>query len=749
MALAKLTTDLNIISALPDQPNQSAGLTAAQMKAKYDEGTNDIKNFINDTLTVEIGTLDSANVKKTGDQTIEGVKTFSSIPVGPSSAPTTDYQLANKKYVDDNSPVLQGSIHDAFLGNDATDIKSRFTSHLADYINTVTWVSVKAKLFGAYGDGVHDDTTAIQNAIDYAAAHGIGIVFIPAGTYLVSSSITVTASNLIIIGEGEKTILTAGTNNALDGILVVTGSIGTQTVITTNLNRYTTTLPITPATEFIIISTDEKYSTEQTYYKKGEFLNVNGSTVIDEIMDSYSFTGNNLTIQEITPIQNVYVRDITFTKTFNSGTTNTTTGLKFVLAYNCGAENIHCSNFDSASIQLDRCYNCHVIKSYCENANTASGTAYGISIINSSRKIYISTCKGYKLRHYVAIGCNGLGMPRYIFIENCRDTHTNSASYDIHGIAEYVHYKNCIGEEFSCGGQYNIFEGCKITASKASIATYKGWIWSIRKMSSGCQFINCDFKKVRGWDNQNIFGTDFISNYTVRGCKIEFYDNKADGTFLSGSYWYNVQMFIYDNYFYSSVAPVLDGSSYETVKDDIMLVVGANSIIANNVFNNLVDPIRVYADNVTIKNNKFLECFNYTIQALTNASQTNIKNLVIHGNEFYTTNALKEGAGRYVIRLYSNIAGNIFENLKITDNIIRSAQQNTGGILLFGAGVNSATKNSKILIANNQILNMAGTGIEIQADYEKVLLANNIVLNNSTNLVLTATDVVQDNNIAA
>lgn len=36
-----------------------------------------------------------------GAQTIAGVKSFSSFPVTPSSAPTTDYQVANKKYVDD------------------------------------------------------------------------------------------------------------------------------------------------------------------------------------------------------------------------------------------------------------------------------------------------------------------------------------------------------------------------------------------------------------------------------------------------------------------------------------------------------------------------------------------------------------------------------------------------------------------------------------------------------------------------
>lgn len=36
-------------------------------------------------------------------QTIAGIKSFSSFPVTPSSAPTADYEVANKKYVDDNA----------------------------------------------------------------------------------------------------------------------------------------------------------------------------------------------------------------------------------------------------------------------------------------------------------------------------------------------------------------------------------------------------------------------------------------------------------------------------------------------------------------------------------------------------------------------------------------------------------------------------------------------------------------------
>lgn len=42
----------------------------------------------------------SGHVDTSGDETIAGVKTFSSFPVSPSSYPSTSYQLANKLYVD-------------------------------------------------------------------------------------------------------------------------------------------------------------------------------------------------------------------------------------------------------------------------------------------------------------------------------------------------------------------------------------------------------------------------------------------------------------------------------------------------------------------------------------------------------------------------------------------------------------------------------------------------------------------------
>jgi len=49
-----------------------------------------------------------ATVGLVGDESIAGIKTFGSFLLTPSSAPTTDYQAANKKYVDDRNERLDG-----------------------------------------------------------------------------------------------------------------------------------------------------------------------------------------------------------------------------------------------------------------------------------------------------------------------------------------------------------------------------------------------------------------------------------------------------------------------------------------------------------------------------------------------------------------------------------------------------------------------------------------------------------------
>jgi polygalacturonase len=73
---------------------------------------------------------------------------------------------------------------------------------------------INVKDFGAIGDGVNDDSGAIQAAIDAASVKG-GIVFIPSGKYLITKSISVKP------GVSVEGAATAPQYNELKGTVIL------------------------------------------------------------------------------------------------------------------------------------------------------------------------------------------------------------------------------------------------------------------------------------------------------------------------------------------------------------------------------------------------------------------------------------------------------------------------------------------------------------------------------------------------
>jgi hypothetical protein len=65
--------------------------------------------------------------------------------------------------------------------------------------------TVSVKDFGAVGNGVADDTLAVQSAINAIAAAGGGVVLFPQGTYGVTSTITISSNNTTLQGQGDGT----------------------------------------------------------------------------------------------------------------------------------------------------------------------------------------------------------------------------------------------------------------------------------------------------------------------------------------------------------------------------------------------------------------------------------------------------------------------------------------------------------------------------------------------------------------
>jgi hypothetical protein len=77
------------------------------------------------------------------------------------------------------------------------------------------------KTYGAVGDGVNDDTSAIQSAIDAAESVGGGTIFLPDGTYKITSTLTITSDDVGIQSNSGKSILAfTSALGAAPGILV-------------------------------------------------------------------------------------------------------------------------------------------------------------------------------------------------------------------------------------------------------------------------------------------------------------------------------------------------------------------------------------------------------------------------------------------------------------------------------------------------------------------------------------------------
>ena len=86
---------------------------------------------------------------------------------------------------------------------------------------------VSVKDFGALGDGITDDVTAIQNAIASLATTG-GEVYFPSGTYLMSSSLT-PISNVSLKGAGIDATIIKNTGTGVSPANITLTCFGTLT----------------------------------------------------------------------------------------------------------------------------------------------------------------------------------------------------------------------------------------------------------------------------------------------------------------------------------------------------------------------------------------------------------------------------------------------------------------------------------------------------------------------------------------
>ena len=348
----------------------------------------------------------------------------------------------------------------ASSGTGAAAVARTLATRFADVVNV--------KDFGAVGDGVTDDTAAIQAAVTFVAIIGKQIFF-PAGTYKILSVIS-TTGHLNILGEGEKTILDfSGITSGSSGI-TVTGSIAQiQNVTNASKGGLTITFASAPSLTtgdvFCLFDNAVLWNSARAYYYSGEWLECRGTsglnaTTTNPLYDSYS--------PATVKAYKLSSPEVSFKNFRIVGGANIFGLIQVSFCDKPIFENISAYNENYQCIIIDRCYRAMVTNCVMYNKGTGTLDDYGLTIGNS-QKVQVTGGDYYARRHGIAIG--GGDYPCAVTNRNVRisnltisnDIQSGVYSADMHGNMEDCVYQGCmIYQGAGWAGKDNGYDNCTI-----------------------------------------------------------------------------------------------------------------------------------------------------------------------------------------------------------------------------------------------------------------------------------------------
>lgn len=182
--------------------------------------------------------------------------------------------------------------------------KSGFTSKTIDNVvifpepGLLSWVNVKDH--GAVGDGVTDDTAAIQEAIDSLSGDP-GVIYLPSGTYLVASTLAISGHRQGLIGDGRNITTILFNPTAADTCIEINS--GTASAIVENFIK---SLTISGSGSTYVLKGITIENTEEMVIEEIDIVSMTDATAACVGIQSYGkhmFVMRKTSISADTPIQ--------------------------------------------------------------------------------------------------------------------------------------------------------------------------------------------------------------------------------------------------------------------------------------------------------------------------------------------------------------------------------------------------------------------------------------------------------------
>jgi|GEM_PF-2918312 len=314
------------------------------------------------------------------------------------------------------------------------------------------------KDYGATGDGVTDDAPFIQSTIAAATAAGGGVVFMPGGTYKISTLGINLGTNVFLrgAGRGATTILqaywpaAAGSGGSGAAFMEVAGTMGTALACSAATHGVSIITGISSTAglsvgQFIMISSQDIYYINYPTRFKGELARIKSVdsasqiTIYGIVRDDYSSTP---TIAPITMVSNTGISDLTIKNT-DQGTTHATALMHFTFCQSIRISNVQLQNSDFAGMRVTSCYDVNIADSAFYDFTDVPATGqlgYGVLAELATELLNVQSCHFVRVRHAFTTGGTGgkFGGPHNLVIANCVASETSETAFDTHQIGSQI-----------------------------------------------------------------------------------------------------------------------------------------------------------------------------------------------------------------------------------------------------------------------------------------------------------------------
>ena len=301
--------------------------------------------------------------------------------------------------------------------------------------------AVNVKDFGAVGDGVTDDTAAIQAAIDSGAES----IFFPSGTYNITDGLDISSNmsvdcevDVVIDGSGIPASTTLGEQYVVEA----SGSLGSSISLGANVSESDSTITLSStsglsAGDLILASSDAVFAPGWTGSNYQGWIttieSVDSATVITVSTKAFAAlnTSDNAIVRKITPVSLRWNGGKILGRGLNGGHG----GLSVAYGLNCDIRNLSIDGCEDYGVKFTTCFNCHASQldvRNCLSTPSLGNTGYGFVAINGTQYSSCSNSYFERCRHSVSGG--GAYPARFIDILNNSsvDGGRGTRDYDCH-----------------------------------------------------------------------------------------------------------------------------------------------------------------------------------------------------------------------------------------------------------------------------------------------------------------------------